>query len=293
MQATTYEGMYATDDDLSEITGMQSYYFRGAIDNNWVYFAEAYWRIIRINGDGSVRLIYSGTIAPEEETCIVMENDSIYIDGSNYNNDYATGEYVGWMYTIGEQHGHEVSSNIKNILDNWFENFFSNESNYLNYINNNQILCNDRTAYTDSDGLTISNGFGSSNSQFFGARIRHSNNQPCLICPNNDDAFTTYNAFIGNNYLNYPVGLITQDEVIMAGLNDFNNTSNYLYVNPSLSYWTASPNLYYQNYATGYVVPYSIDVELVRTFGIRPVISLKGDTIVTGDGTWDVPYVVQ
>ena len=38
-----------------------SYYYRGNVTNNYVKFADKYWRIIRINGDGTVRVIYDGT----------------------------------------------------------------------------------------------------------------------------------------------------------------------------------------------------------------------------------------
>ena len=40
-----------------------SYYYRGNVTNNYVKFADKYWRIIRINGDGTVRVIYDGTSA--------------------------------------------------------------------------------------------------------------------------------------------------------------------------------------------------------------------------------------
>ena len=56
--ATADEGMYKVEDDL----GM-SYYFRGAVENNYVKFAGYWWRIVRINGNGSIRLIYDGTSA--------------------------------------------------------------------------------------------------------------------------------------------------------------------------------------------------------------------------------------
>ena len=68
--AKTNEGLFKADDDYTATTGMKSYYFRGAVDNNWVKFGKdrtgkyIYWRIIRINGDGSIRMIYTGTTAP-------------------------------------------------------------------------------------------------------------------------------------------------------------------------------------------------------------------------------------
>jgi hypothetical protein len=65
--ATTDEGMYAAPDDYGT-----SYYFRGAVSNNWVKFAGIYWRIVRINGNNTVKLVYSGTTAPTEAQKVVM-----------------------------------------------------------------------------------------------------------------------------------------------------------------------------------------------------------------------------
>ena len=80
------KGMYAKADDYTATTGMKSYYYRGAVDNNWVKFGkegdkDIYWRIIRINGDGSIRMIYSGTTKPSEDTS-VTESNGVYMNGT-------------------------------------------------------------------------------------------------------------------------------------------------------------------------------------------------------------------
>ena len=88
--ATTNEGMFAADDDYTATTGMKSYYFRGAVNNNWVQFGKdssgnpIYWRIIRINGDGSIRMIYTGTTAPTESTKVVMTGTGTQINATTY-----------------------------------------------------------------------------------------------------------------------------------------------------------------------------------------------------------------
>ena len=51
----TNSGLYKAEDDDGG-----SFYFRGNVSNNWVEFGGFYWRIVRINGDGSIRLLYSG-----------------------------------------------------------------------------------------------------------------------------------------------------------------------------------------------------------------------------------------
>ena len=79
--------MYAKEDDYTATTGMKSYYYRGAVDNNWVKFGkdstgkDIYWRIIRINGDGSIRMIYSGTTDPKNESSVTGSN-GVYMTGT-------------------------------------------------------------------------------------------------------------------------------------------------------------------------------------------------------------------
>ena len=99
--ATTNEGVYAAEDDLGT-----SYYFRGAVDNNWVKFGkdstgtDMYWRIIRINGDGSIRMIYTGTTAPTESTKVAITGEGTYIGIGDFNDNYSDNgsKYVGYMY---------------------------------------------------------------------------------------------------------------------------------------------------------------------------------------------------
>lgn len=119
--ATTNEGVYAAEDDLGT-----SYYFRGAVDNNWVQFGkdstgnDMYWRIIRINGDGSIRMIYTGTTSPTESTKVVMTGKGTYISIGEFNDNISDSGsiYVGYMYTDGE---YFKSSKIKTKIDNWYK----------------------------------------------------------------------------------------------------------------------------------------------------------------------------
>lgn len=71
-----------------------SYYFRGNVTNNYVRFANLYWRIVRINGDNSIRIIYDGTSA--------HENGKVSIDRiigtSVFNEKGDDNAYVGYMY---------------------------------------------------------------------------------------------------------------------------------------------------------------------------------------------------
>ena len=84
--ATTDEGLYMAEDDEGE-----SYYYRGAVKNNYVSFAGFIWRIIRRNGDGSVRMIYSGKSTSDT-------GDDVTIGYSQFNNKYSDPTYVGYKY---------------------------------------------------------------------------------------------------------------------------------------------------------------------------------------------------
>jgi len=80
-------GIYATEDDLGT-----SYYYRGAVEGNIVKFGNYYWKIMRINGDGTIRMIYYGT-SPSKYESITTTNfniqnyDPTYV-GLKYNDDF-------------------------------------------------------------------------------------------------------------------------------------------------------------------------------------------------------------
>ena len=85
-----------------------SYYYRGNVENNWVKFGGYYWRILRINGDGSIRMIYAGdasVIDALPNKSDVLKNgyydgktDYTQIGTSAYNSSSNNNAYVGYMY---------------------------------------------------------------------------------------------------------------------------------------------------------------------------------------------------
>ena len=288
--ATTNEGMFAADDDYTATTGMKSYYFRGAVNNNWVKFGkdstgkDIYWRIIRINGDGSIRMIYSGTSKPESGTATVMTGTGTQINATTYkfNSNYNKAQYVGYMYTEGQQHGNSTPSTIKQAIENWYAGT-TLKDNAL--ISQDQIFCNDRSA--SSVGA----------SYYYSAYERlNSNKKPILTCPEESDKFTSKGGSIGNKTLEYPVGLITADEVAMAGGKwATGNSSYYLYTNQN--YWLGSPSYFssgtyadefYVN-SSGYLY-YNSGVNSL--YGARPVVSLSSKVKLSGSGTYNDVYTV-
>ncbi len=340
--ATTNEGMYAAQDDLGT-----SYYFRGAVDNNWVkygkytkdtYYAydddqnfslvnscnglekcfkiaskgdDMYWRIIRVNGDNSIRMIYAGTYAPDINTKVTLfennfdeDNNAIpmktSVGYSKFNKKNNSAEYAGYMYTVGQQHGTSQSSDIKTYLEDWYANYTN--LNVTGTKITDQIYCNDRTASTDSSGTPgeISSWASTGTYYAYGPYLRlygdSSNPAPSLICSNTNDKFSTTTSK-GNGKLSYPVGLITADEVAMAGANNqVNSNSNYyLYTrdydlvgSPYDFVGGSRANEFYVD-AKGYLDWFRVNIY----GGVRSVVSLSSDVKLLGSGTYDDVYVVS
>ena len=302
------KGMYKAPDDLGT-----SYYFRGAVDNNWVKYGkytkdmyncnngtisatdtgnsctkiassgdDIYWRIIRINGDNSIRMIYSGVTAPTESTKVIKTTDTS-LGNSQFNAKYDSAEYVGYMYEIGQQHGTSQSSGIKTYLDNWYANY--TDLNKTGTKITDQIFCNDRIVSKLDPPNT-----------YYGAQGRlYSNKTPILTCPTASDKFTV-NTSNGNGALTYPVGLITADEVAMAGgVYNSGNSSYYLYTNQY--YWAGSPILFYVGYgAGGFRVGdggFLYGGFVYNSSEVRGVVSLSSESKLLGSGTYNDVYIVE
>ena len=260
----------------------RTYYFAGKPTDNWVYFAGFYWRIIRINEDGTLRLIYQGTSA----------NSNTQIQTSVFNSSWDNNMYVGYMYGNGV-HGLTSSSTVKEVLDIWYQN---NLTEVSNKIDGNAGFCGDREPSTSEITSNGSGGTGGTRT-FYGAYIRLiSNKAPTFECENDSDLYTTSGSEDGNGALTYPIGLISADEVAYAGgVYVTTNKSYYLYTGQN--YWTMSPFYFFDS------SPEMFDVNvnggfgggsLIGTYGVRPVINLKADvTISSGDGTSLNPYVIS
>ena len=311
------KGMYAADDDYTATTGMKSYYFRGAVNNNWVKFGQEngkdiYWRIIRINGDGSIRMIYSGTTAPTSSTATVMTGTGTQINATTYvfNRSSNKAEYVGYQYIEGLQHGYGecngtsasctvngktvYNSTIKQAVDKWYaETTLEKDAATKALVSQDQIFCNDRSASSTQTAAWTSTG----TNYYYGAYGRlNSNKTPILTCLTESDKFTSKNSSIGNKALDYPVGLITADEVAMAGgKSGIGNMSYYLYTNQA--YWSGSPHSFHPSgaalgfrvYSSGSLNNYNVNTD----YGARPVVSLSSKAKLSGNGTYNDVYTVS
>ena len=293
------------------------YYYRGDADKvkNNIIFNNMCWKIIRTTETGGIKLIYNGT--PIEGKCETQTGDATQIGTSKFNDlKFGDNAYVGYMYgtvessTYEETHANINDSTIKTYIDNWYsQNFDETTTSKLE----DTVFCNDRSAKAydaNTIGDTRMSSFGDLGYEryntLYGAAHRTSllskNPNPSLVCQNQNDKFTI-DSKNGNGKLTYPVGLITLDEVVLAGFNtkysntsDYKDTTNYLYTNSH--YWTLSPVVTLKGDVLVGIVAIAGTVSndvVSNAFGVRPVVSLANGTLVNsnGDGTSTNPYVVK
>ena len=384
-------GMYAADDaEDNESGNNKTYYYRGSTASNYVKFGGYYWRAIRVNGDGTVRLIYDGknphangesNSDRQIGTSIFNKyaNDNTYVGYMYANPDnfvttdsgsaqftYNSGlsatakYYFGTSYTLDKNnHGHklsgdivqgtitsdkvgyytcfstnkdatcqrlfyttkynsstsmnvsgvgygttskeqsqsnDVNSEVKNYLENWYQN---NLNNYSEKLSKDTIFCNNRNISNKQSGTYTNEGYGMHPTIYGQERFMNYTNQgilgPTLSCPAND-SFSVSNVK-GNGKLKYPVGLITMDEVNMAGgVNGSANMLYYLY--SGNTYWTMSPFNFDSWFITTNIAVDStgqISRDWITNWHtIRPVINIEPSKITfSGNGTMSDPYILN
>ena len=269
-----------------------------SIINNWVKFGknasnqDLYWRIIRTNSDGGVRLLYHGTSTTTTDA---------YIGTSSFNKTYNDSMYVGYMYgTSGSQASNRANTNnstIKTAIDNWYA---SNMISYTKYLSTTAVYCNDREVGSGT--------YSAKGSKFYYAAYTRldTNKAPSYDCTNNNDKFTV-DASVGNGKLTYPIALMTADEIAYAGGVAYTNSPMWYYTNSSLesstgstNWWLLSPgswdgsgkaNVFYVDGSVNPGYLYSWWVSSMR--GVRPVISLKSCVKTSGgDGSASDPYTI-
>ena len=283
-------GIYKTEDDIGT-----SYYFRGDVENNYVLFANKYWRIIRINGDGTVRMIYDGTSAHDNGESSTDRQTGT----SKFNSSYNDNAYVGYMYgTTGASdyattHANTNDSTIKTALDTWYTNNIKNTTNEQ-YVAD-AIYCNDRSLDTTSSGT----GTGTSATDY-GADYRlYDNKTPTLKCSQVNDRFTksvAVSGVTGNGKLTNAIGLITADEVAYAG-GTYTSTNYKYYLYTGNYYWTMSPSYFFGSNAYEFSVRsagnlhngYGVD----SSGAVRPVISLSSGALSSGTGIKTDPFKIS
>ena len=314
--ATCNEGLRVAEDDY----GM-SFYYRGAVENNYVKFADMCWRIVRIDGNGNIKLtLYNYQKESARETIDVSKkanpcDDAYSVNGdeafarydntengsagkSAYNTKYNQNAYIGLIYGTPGSNTYEAEHNGNNLstilanLNTWF-------TSNLNIVDSkilNVAYCNDKTLasstynpdnWTDSE---INKGYGQIKTNYSAReRLNTANTAtPVLTCPE------------GVSRVENKIGLLSADEVAYAGgIYGSSNTSYYLNKNASSSrWWTSTPSRFYGFGAMAWRVETNGALfdpgDLNKTYGLRPAIVLKSTVAITGGvGTQANPYVIN
>mgnify|MGYP004677642697 CR=1 FL=1 len=283
---TNGKGLYYTSTNTED--NKVTYYFRGEVENNYVTFAGFTWKIVRINEDSSIRLIKQDSIGK-----------------SKFNTNIDENAYVGYMYgTVGastyeETHANTNSSTIKTFIDTWYQNNLMSYSSYLA----DSGFCGDRSVASAPNiwkpGDTAL-GYGV-NETVYGstARLESFKNwtrkKPQFKCPQVNDLYTTKTTNKGNKALDYPIGLLTSDEAVYAGV-VYGVKNSSIYLRNNLNFRLGTPFFGNSNSSTD---SFRSDgrTYIARVQGLMdtiPVINLKSTIeITTGDGTKTNPYTIK
>ena len=308
----------STEDDYGT-----SYYFRGAVKNNYVEFANKCWRIVRIVGDGSVKIVlHNDNTSGASNPCSSVNNNGeaafAHYDGTTYKSVFNSSRgnlYIGFMYgTAGlsdyaSEHANINKSTILTNLETWYTNNLTLYEDKLA----DTIWCNDKSTFQtwlngSSAGTGTGLGYGGYLS-IYGTTKRLGDNDvsyasPSLICPNDNNGgklskFTVNDTVNGNGNLTYKIGLLTADEIAFSGyVSNFYNFSTYLLENSIDKSWqTLSPYGYIPSAQITAVCGINSGIlthlSVLMDYGIRPSISLVSSVTVTGTGTSEDPYVVN
>ena len=283
-----------------------SYYYRGAVVNNYVEFANKCWRIVRIAGNGTIKLIlHNDNVNNVSHPCQSSNNSDTaafaHYNGSTYVTHFNTSNNdnvdIGFMFgtagasTYAETHANTNKSTILTNLETWYANNLASYEGKLA----DTIWCNDKS--------TSDSGYGGEIS-YYGPLNR--NDSPTLVCPKDKNGgklskFTVSDTTNGNGALTYKIGAITTDELAFAGgvisgdASSTDNLSLFLQENTGANvWWTLSPTVFMLP-AWAYAISNSgaFMAMIWYDYGLRPMVSLVSSVEVTGSGTSEDPYVVK
>ena len=300
---TSFSSVLTTDNTKTLYTSTENgttvYYFAGNATDNWVKFGknasnqDLYWRIIRTNSEGSIRLLYHGTSTTATDA---------YIGTSAFSSNYQDPMYAGYMYgTSGSLVNNRTNTNnstIKGVIDTWYKDNLN--TNYGKYISTTAVYCNDRS--------NPAGGYNTGNTSFYyGARTRlDTNKTPSYDCATTEDKFTA-DSSTGNGKLTYPIALMTADEISFAGGLWATKAPTWYYYNSANGsstgsewWWLLSPRDWSGSNAYVFYVSGSSHLGYL-SYGyvngphvVRPAISLKSCIkYSTGNGSASAPYTIE
>jgi len=301
-------GIYAIEDEYGT-----SYYYRGernSLSNNLI-FAGFQWKIVRVNGDGSIRIIYNGTEAQFNSTGTMNTTGSnTQIGTSAFNASYNDNKYIGYMYggnagasstTLAQAQSNETASTIKTYIDVWYVNNIETQGTTVTNSLADNLFCNDRQLGREYPGAPTSGtgwtgtGYGTSTT-YYASYYRHAMVvlRPTLKCLQKNDRFTVSDTEVGNGSLTYPIGLVTIDELTYGG-----TTASYAdqnqYLSVSQTFWSMSPSQF-PGGANVWSVLIASDLSssiVSNSRSVRPVLNLNSSVSTTsGDGSSTDPFML-
>ena len=283
--------MYKATEDNTDV-----YYFAGDARNNWVKFGGYYWRIIRTNSDGSIRLLYHGT-SPETQNAYIGDSEIAF--NENYNDSMYVGYKYGTSGSLENNRSNTNDSTIKKTIDAWYKD---NLVNYTKYLSTSAVYCNDRELGSGTYSATGDKFY------YVGYTRLGANKNPSYNCTNEYDAFSVNNT---KAQLTYPIALMTADEISYAGGVWIKNAATWYYLNSKgnasikngQNEWWLLSAASWDTDKSSVVFKVSSAQDRKAQFGaqsvqyklhVRPVISLKKDLLYkTGDGSATSPYEIQ
>lgn len=296
-------GLFSIDD----VQGT-SYYFRGPVKNNYVNFAGYCWRIVRIDGDGSVRLALassSGVCTEEnlDSTSAVLRDDDKNVlynwfdlsfeynyDGEevifNDNQSLSTpkrfvdgGNIKGYIVTYDSQYGNYGEEGFS-------KNYTAMDSTITSKLKSEQICLGE---------ITTKYKYGTYSNYFESYGRLAVDFSPSLECPVNSKKTTTTNVFY-----------LTGDELVLAGAKYYNSNNNFYLIENMNGIYT-DRGIFTTTFINGGIDNYgellylwqngSINNSLIDAtnwYPMRPVISVL-DTVIynSGNGTLESPYEIS
>ena len=274
--STNGEGVYLFDETKNDIHPV--YFFRGTHNlNNNLLYANLCWKIVRTTETGGVRIVYNG--APVNGKCTNTKGDNTQVGESAFNVNWDKKQYVGYMYGDDTNpYQNTNDSDIKKYIDNWYKTNIKDKG-FESSLDKGSIYCGDRTERQSENDI------------YYAGRDRAWQNKPTMKCPSND----SYGLEVGNRKLTYPVGLLSGDDINLAGGKwQDNNINYYLYTNNS--YWLLSP-IWWDSYARAYALTASFgglySSYVSYELGVRPALTVASSApLLSGDGSQNDPYVI-
>ena len=240
-------------------------------------------------------------------SCDSAEIGYIYYGGTNSRTIYYLniGGYDDIEAAKAAMFDNVIDSNAKFTIEAWFEaeNLDGHIAGTRNYEDDleDAVFCNDRSYYSgalkskDAKG----NGYNYHGADGRNNTIVDGNYHPSLDCANKNDAFTKNDTMNGNGKLAHKVGLITADELTMAGSGwmIYDDAAAYLDTGYGSVSWSASPSYFISDKAYEFSMGRALfHYEVNRSYGLRPLVSLKSgiEFLDNGaDGTAQHPFIVE